>query len=109
MSKEGGIGEIANFFAGAGLLVPIAIIARRNIKKLALGNIIGVLSMTVIANLVNYFITLPLYMDNPPKEVIWTTILTILVPFNLVKGVIVAIIVIVLYSALRKVIEKYKI
>lgn len=109
MSKEGGIGEIANFFAGAGLLVPIAIIARRNIKKLVLGNVIGVLSMTVIANLVNYFITLPLYMNNPPKEVIWTTILTILVPFNLVKGVIVAVVVIILHATLKKVIEKYKI
>ena len=109
MSKEGGIGEIANFFAGAGLLVPIAIIARKNAKKLVLGNIAGVISMTVVANLVNYFITLPLYMKNPPKEVIMTTILTILVPFNLVKGVIVAIVVAVLYAALKKVIAKYRI
>jgi riboflavin transporter len=109
LSKEGGIGEIANFFAGVGLLLPIVLIARKNIKHLIVANIAGILSMTIVANLVNYFITLPLYLKNPPKEVIITTILTILLPFNLVKGVIVAIVTIVLYNALRKVIEKYKV
>ncbi|NJD04136.1 MAG: ECF transporter S component [Ruminiclostridium sp.] len=108
LSKEGGIGEIANFFAGAGLLIPIALIVRKDAKKLILGNIAGILSMTVVANLVNYFITLPLYMKNPPKEVIMTTILTVLIPFNLVKGIIVAIVVTVLYAALKKIIKKYR-
>ncbi len=109
LTKEGGIGEIANFFAGAALLIPIAVIARKNAKRLVLGNVVGIIAMTVIANLVNYFITLPLYMQNPPKEVIMTTILTVLAPFNIVKGIIVAIVVVILHSALKKVIEKYKI
>ena len=64
--------------------------------------------MSVVANLVNYFITLPLYMKNPPKDVILTTIFTILLPFNLVKGIIIAIVTVILYAALKKVIEKYK-
>lgn len=109
MSREGGIGEIANFFAGVGLLIPIVLIARKNPKKLILGNVAGIALMTVIANVVNYFITLPLYMKNTPKEVILTTIYTVLVPFNIVKGIIVAIVTIVLYSALKKVIQKYRV
>ena len=109
LSKEGGIGEIANFFAGAGFLLPIVLIVRKNAKRLVPANIAGILSMTVVANLVNYFVTLPLYMKNPPKEVIMTTILTILVPFNLVKGIIVAIVTIVLYAALKKVMAKYEV
>lgn len=109
MSKEGGIGEIANFFAGIGLLIPIVLIARKNPKRLIVANIAGIVLMTVVANIVNYFITLPLYMKDPPREVILTTIYTMLVPFNIVKGIIVAIVTLVLYSALKKVIQKYQV
>ncbi len=109
LTKEGGIGEIANFFAGAGLLIPIALIVRKNPKRMLVANIAGIIGMTVAANLVNYFITLPLYMKDAPREVIVTTILTILIPFNVVKGIIVTAVTAALYAALKKVLAKYKI
>lgn len=109
MTREGGIGEIANFSAGVGLVVPIIIAARKNENKLFLGFAAGIALMAVVANLVNYFITLPLYMKNPPAEVLLSTILAITLPFNIVKGVIVCTASYFLYRALKNIISKHRI
>jgi riboflavin transporter FmnP len=109
MSKEGGIGEIANFFAGVGLILPMVVIIRKNEKRMMAGFIAGIISMAVVANIINYFITLPLYMQNPPASVLWSTILAFLLPFNIVKGIIVCVVAFFLYMTLKKVIAKYKV
>jgi riboflavin transporter FmnP len=109
MSKEGGIGEIANFAAGVGMTVPVAIIVRKNDKRIWLGLICGIIGMTVIANLVNYFITLPLYMKGADNKVLLDTILAITIPFNIVKGIMVSVVTYFLHMLLKGVIKKYRI
>jgi len=109
MSSHGGIGEIANFFAGAGLVLPLALIARKGENKMIPGFIAGIISMTVMANLANYFITLPIYMKNPPKNVILGYILAYTVPFNIVKGIIVCAATFFIYKVLKNIISKYRI
>ncbi len=109
MSKEGGIGEIANFAAGIGLVLPIVLVTRKNGKRMWIGLILGTIGMTVTANLVNYFITLPLYMKGADNKVLLDTILAITIPFNIVKGIIVSIPAYFLHMILKNVIRKYKI
>ncbi len=109
MSKEGGIGEIANFFAGVGLILPIIIVVRKNEKRMLAGFIISIISMAVVANIINYFITLPLYMQHPPASVLWSTILAILLPFNIAKGIIICVVTFFLYKTLKNVILKFRV
>lgn len=109
MSKEGGIGEIANFAAGIGLVLPIVLVTRKNDKRMWIGFVLGTLGITVVANLVNYFVTLPLYMKGADNKVLLDTILTITIPFNIVKGIVVSLISYFLYMLLKDVIRKYKI
>lgn len=97
-------GEIANFFAGIGLLIPVAVMYRKNIKKFFLPYIVGAISMTVVANIMNYFVNLPLY--GLKKEALWPTIINFLVPFNLVKAAIVAVVTIILYSKLKTLLNR---
>ncbi len=109
MSKEGGIGEIANFAAGVGYVVPVTLIARKNDKKIWLGFICGIIGMTVVANLVNYFVTLPLYMKGADNKVLLDTVLAITIPFNIVKGIILSVLTYFLHMLLKGVIRKYRI
>lgn len=99
-------GEIANFFAGIGFLIPCALLFRKSVKGKVLVYLLSAFTMTVVANIMNYFVNLPLY--GVPKEAIWPTIINFLVPFNLVKAAILSIVTAVLYSSLKGLIQKYR-
>lgn len=103
-SETGGIGEIANFVTGVALLIPIAYLIKGNIKARIMAFISGGVSMVVIANLVNYFITLPLY--GMPQDQLLPAIISIFIPFNIIKSIIVIAITSVLYQKTVRIIEK---
>lgn len=118
-----GIGELANFFIGCSIVVPASIIySRKKTKKGAvLGLIIGTLLLTIVGSLLNAYVLLPAYgaafhmpIDrliamgtaiNPSINSMSTFILLAVVPFNLLKGVIVSIITILLYKKLSPIIK----
>ena len=118
-----GIGELANFFIGCSIVVPASIIySRKKTKKGAvLGLIIGTLLLTIVGSLLNAYILLPAYgaafhmpIDrliamgtaiNPSINSMSTFILLAVVPFNLLKGVLVSIITILLYKKLSPIIK----
>lgn len=104
-NETGGIGEVANFFAGTALLLPIAYIIRTKKFNNVFAYIAGTLSMVIVANLVNYFITLPLY--GVPNDALLSTILYVLVPFNLVKAAIVIFVTALLYKKTASVMNKF--
>jgi len=89
-SETGGTGEIANFIAGSALMLPIAYFYGKEKFKMIPSFILGTISMVIFANLVNYFVTLPLY--GMPKETLLPTIMTVLVPFNIFKAAIVLVV-----------------
>lgn len=103
-SSSGGIGEIANFIAGTALMLPIAYLYGKKKYNLFLSCILGVLSMVVFANLVNYYITLPLY--GTPKNALLPTIIYTLIPFNIFKAVLVLLISLILLKRTIKYIQK---
>jgi len=120
----GGVGELANFIVGCALVVPAAWIYKRNksIKTAIKGLIIGSLSMVVLASLVNYFVMIPLYVEIFAKQYnitaeqslqniiqmsakenqgiadLNTLILFGIVPFNIIKVIIVSLLTFVTYK-----------
>ncbi|HOQ76274.1 MAG TPA: ECF transporter S component [Thermoclostridium sp.] len=120
----GGVGELANFIVGCALVVPAAWIYKRNktIKTAIKGLVIGSLCMVVLASLVNYFVMIPLYVeifakrfsitaDQSLQNIIQmsaeenqgiadlnTLILFGIVPFNIIKVIIVSLLTFVTYK-----------
>lgn len=111
-----GVGELANFIIGCSLCVPAGLIYRRNrTRKTALiGMVVGTLVMTVIGSAMNAFVLLPTYAAafgmpiealvemgtavNPSITSITTFVLFAVAPFNLLKGVLVSLIVLLIYK-----------
>jgi riboflavin transporter FmnP len=120
-SSTGGIGELANFVIGVGLVLPAGLIYRRHkTRKMAVvGCIIGSLVMAVDAGLVNYFILIPMFnIFMPIEEIIAAfgqiipfihtkadVILYNCVPFNLIKGAFISLITILIYKRISPILK----
>lgn len=113
-TDTGGVGELANFIIGISLVIPAAISYKvsRTKRSAVLGMILGIAVMAMVGALANYFILLPFYAKVMPLEQIiaWsasanaainsleTLILYAVIPFNLLKGIIVVAITAVIYK-----------
>ncbi|MBQ1467599.1 MAG: ECF transporter S component, partial [Solobacterium sp.] len=110
------VGDIANFIIGCAMVIPASLIYHRNkTRKGAItGMITGVLVMTVVGVIVNYFVLLPAYsyfyhlpMDKligmgsamiPLIKDKLTFVLLATTPFNLIKGFLVSLITMLVYK-----------
>ena len=110
------VGEFSNLLIGLSLVLPSAFIYKKNktMKGAWIALMIGVVSMALMGCLANYFIALPAYsyFYKLPMEVIvgmgtaipplvkdtFTFVLFMTLPFNIVKGVVVALLTCVLYK-----------
>ncbi|MGL4361707.1 MAG: ECF transporter S component [Cellulosilyticaceae bacterium] len=107
-SSTGYVGELANLLISLAYILPLTIIVRKkkDMKNITIGVSLGVVAIAVAGALVNYFITLPMYaqlimpMDTivamgtaiiPAIKDPITLILYSFVPFNILKGTIVAV------------------
>ncbi len=100
-SATGGIGELSNFIAGVCLIFPaVYIYQRKSFKKLILGLITGTLLATVVMSVLNYIVFLPLY--GVASENLLENVIYLFAPFNLVRGLIVSISIIILDKALSR-------
>ncbi len=118
-TMTGGIGELANLLIGVSLVVPVGLIYKKmpSLKGAVIGGLVGTVCMTVIGAGLNYFVLLPLYANlfgmevtgfvdmaaNLPvfgqfMETLWDFILFSVVPFNLLKGLLVTVIMGVIYK-----------
>jgi riboflavin transporter FmnP len=120
----GGVGEAANFIIGCSFVLPASIIYYKNktMKSAIIGMIAGVAMMAVVGSLANYFVLLPVYakvfgmpiqvfidMGNALNSSIVdlrTFVLFAVVPFNVVKGIIVSAVTILIYKRLSPVLHK---
>ncbi len=119
-SSTAGVGELANFLIGACLVMPIGYTMRKNknAKNFIFGAVFGIILMIISASVLNVYVLLPMYetvMNFPVSEVIEvcnainsnitdlrTYIIYIIVPFNLIKGVVSMVVGYVLFKALEK-------
>lgn len=98
ISSTGPIGFLMNVIASCSFVLPPAILysKSRTKKSAVLGLVFGVICMTVSMLLWNYSIT-PLYMG-VERKVVAGMLLSVFLPFNLVKGGINACITLILYK-----------
>jgi riboflavin transporter len=108
------VGQIANFIAGVLFVVPAAYFFRkyRTTKGLSVGLIVGTASMTFIMGLLNYVLILPAYMWflNFPAmspEAMLNLVLVCITPFNLIKGAVITILFLILYTRLKPLINRH--
>lgn len=118
-----GVGELANFIMGCALVVPASLIYkyRKTFKGAILAMVIGILSLVLVSCVINYFVMIPAYVYfmgfeldaiigmasavNASVHSLATLILFATAPFNLLKGVICAVVNLLLYKRLSKVLH----
>jgi riboflavin transporter FmnP len=116
-----GIGELANFLMGVAFIVPASYIYQINKtrKNAIIGVTVGVVSMAFVSAILNWLVLLPAYAFylsspeytitiadfvsmgsavNPLVENLATFILFAVVPFNLLKGILTSVVVILIYN-----------
>ena len=120
-TTTGGIGELANFTIGCAYVLPAGLIYRRNktLRTAVRAIALGVVSMTVVAALMNYFVLIPLYSKlmpletiismyqaiNPYADTLGKVVLMSIVPFNILKGTITGILTFALYKRLSPILK----
>ncbi|AST92286.1 riboflavin transporter FmnP [Sutcliffiella cohnii] len=101
------IGQFANFTAGVLFVLPTYFVFNkvRSMKGLAVGLVAGTFSMAVFMSILNYFVFLPAYtifMGWPaePSSIVIQSIVYGVLPFNIIKGILVGVIFALLYKKL---------
>lgn len=119
-----GVGELSNFIAGSTFVV-VSVWFMKRIRQSQLGywigTITGAIAMAVVMGIANYFIFIPAYAvllgqsvsdivlwsqsANSSITSLWALVLYAILPFNLIKGLIEAIITYPIYQRLRPMIK----
>ena len=118
-----GVGELANFVIGCAFVLPAAIIykKKRTRKGAIIGMTVGILFMTFAGCFINAYVMLPTYAKafgmpiealvgmgtaiNPKIDSLMTFVMFAVVPFNLLKGVLVSVIVFLIYKKISPVLK----
>lgn len=115
-TQTGFVGETANFIVGALLVGTAGTIykANKSKKTAVIGLVVGTLVMSVVASVLNYTVLLPLYAKvykapidafvamgsavNPAIKDLKGLVLWSILPFNLLKGIVVSAVTIPVYK-----------
>ena len=116
------VGELANFIVGCAFVVPAAIIYKSNKTKSSAikGLIVGTICLVIAGALMNVYVLLPLYsrfmeldkiieagnMIFKGVKDVSTFVLFCVVPFNLIKGIIVSAITALVYKRVSPLLHK---
>ncbi|HLR11769.1 MAG TPA: ECF transporter S component [Sporosarcina sp.] len=103
------VGEIANFTTGILFIMPIYFIFNKfkHQKGLVSGFVAGTLTMAIGMSVLNYAVFLPMYtyflnMAPVTGDALYQMIVLGILPFNLVKGVIIAVASVLLYKKMDR-------
>ena len=121
-TKTGGVGELSNFIVGSVLAYTAGFVYYKNktFKTAIIGLAIGVISMTLVATVSNYYIVFPMYSKMMPLDLIIemgskvnkyvvdykSLILFAVVPFNLLKGTLVSVLTLIMYKKVSPILHK---
>lgn len=106
MTSSGFTGELADLIVSVTYILPAALIYKfyKNRKGAIIGMGVGTIISTIAACLTNYFILLPMYHW---KLSYTHTIFAGILPFNLLKNILISILVFFVYKKISNVIAKY--
>lgn len=111
-----GVGELADFLMSGSMTAVAALIYknRHTLKGAILSMSVGTIVMVFVSALANYFIMIPFYVQVmnmeldtilmliaktvPAVDSLWKMILLAVVPFNLLKGVVLSVVTMLLYK-----------
>lgn len=117
------VGDLANFMVGCALILPATILYyRKKSRKMAIFGLgVGTLVMTVFGSAFNGMYLIPKFSQlfglpleaiigmgtavNPAISSVWTLVLFAVVPFNLLKGAIVSVAVMLLYKHISPILK----
>ncbi|WP_313891017.1 ECF transporter S component [Psychrobacillus sp.] len=107
------VGHMANFVTSLLFLTPVYLVYRKvsTSKGLSFGLVIGTISMAIGMGLLNYYVFLPMYAYflNFPMEsgsALVKSVIFGILPFNLIKGILVTIVMIVLFKRMKPFLDK---
>lgn len=124
LSKTGGIGELANFIVGAAFVMSAGFVYKRNKSRVGalIALFVGIVVSSIVASIGNYYVFLPLYESvlgfpmeaivgmgkaiNPSIKDLNTFIAYSILPFNLLKGLIISLITFLSYKKLSPILHK---
>lgn len=120
------IGELANFAVGSILVVVAGYIYNKNKSRRTaiFGLAVGTVAMSLVASVLNYFILLPLYETvlhfpisaivamgnkiNPNIKDLNSFVVLAIMPFNLIKGIILSCLTFVMYKSVSPILHEEK-
>lgn len=106
------VGHMANFATGILFILPVYYIYKKysTLKGLASGLVVGTLTMSVGMSVLNYFAFLPMYtyLLNMGTFNMKETIILGILPFNVIKGILLMFVVLVLYRTMKTWIENQR-
>lgn len=121
-STTGGVGEFANIMIGGAYVFIICLFYEkwRNYKGVIAGALFGIISMTIMGCIMNYYVMLPLYAKFMPMEEIiqagniinprvtdlYSFVIWMIAPFNILKGFIMTIAILPLFKKMEKLLTK---
>lgn len=107
VTSTGFVGEFSNFVNCGILCFTAGIIYKYNktYKGAIVSMFIAAVTFTAAGILTNRFIMLPLYMPSASTADMMKLVLSTIVPFNFVKGIVLAIITVLLYKRISKIIK----
>lgn len=117
-STTGGVGELSNFIVGSSFVLVSSLIygKRKSLKSAIIGLTVGVITMTALAMMSNYFVVFPLYAKlmipmetilnmgkavNPNIDSLWKMMYLSIMPFNLIKGAVNAFVAFMAYKRVK--------
>lgn len=106
------IGVTANFLAGLMFVLPVSILYHKfkGVKSVVTGLVTGTIIMAIGMSVLNYFLILPAYSWfmgwEMTDQAIWASVLVGVLPFNMIKGIVVALLFVPLFIKMRSWIEK---
>jgi len=110
------VGEMANLATSILFIIPVYLIYRKvsTSKGLLIGLSAGVFAMAIGMSVLNYAVFLPMYTYflNYPAETgdaLFKSIVLGILPFNLIKGVLLSAVIIVLFKTMKTWLDKQRI
>ena len=123
-STTGGVGEFANVVIGGSYVLIICLFYRKlkSIKGVLIGGLLGIVAMTIMGCIMNYYIMIPLYATvygmpleqivqlgtviNPKVTDLMTFVIWMIAPFNILKAGIMTAVTLPLFERMEKILSK---
>mgnify|MGYP002515734322 CR=1 FL=1 len=123
-STTGGVGELANFVVGSAFAYTAGFVyyKKKTFGRAVVGLLLGTVAMTIVITLANYFIMFPLYAKLMGQDIqafvdmgtainknitdLKSMMLISIVPFNLLKGVMITALTLLIYKRVSPILHK---